>query len=300
MSTIKQEEHGEDSLNDDLVDQLKIHVHSANGNSNASVFASATEADVEDQEVPSTIDKFRKFAWHLDFPKRPADSVVGYCTMYMARNQRMIEPVEKQAVFNILKSLKSLDPISSSVMKELRVQELLRSILGETPRPSKPYEYPGPLQRNAFILFEQIEARLAEEEAIAKSPEPDGASSPRKRRRTSRSESTDVPSSLPTTDPTFRNTMRGVIITTSPRRTYQLDPKMDPPKRRFDIFGHNGLTVGQWWPLRVCALRDGAHGHIQGGISGNATDGAYSIVVSGKSPLPSLTSRTFYPSSHYL
>lgn len=46
--------------------------------------------------------------------------------------------------------------------------------------------------------------------------------------------------------------------------------------------GHNGLVAGQWWPRQICAFRDGAHGTLQGGISGSKTDGARSVVMSGK------------------
>ena len=43
--------------------------------------------------------------------------------------------------------------------------------------------------------------------------------------------------------------------------------------------GANGLINGQWWPLQVCAMRDGAHGEMEAGISGEKGKGAYSIVV---------------------
>lgn len=48
------------------------------------------------------------------------------------------------------------------------------------------------------------------------------------------------------------------------------------------VYGHNGLRVGQWFPLRLCALFHGAHTQSQAGICGDSTNGAYSIVVSGK------------------
>ena len=45
--------------------------------------------------------------------------------------------------------------------------------------------------------------------------------------------------------------------------------------------GNNGLVNGQWWPFQICALRDGAHGSIQGGISGSKDSGAFSCILSG-------------------
>lgn len=44
--------------------------------------------------------------------------------------------------------------------------------------------------------------------------------------------------------------------------------------------GQGHLVPGQWWPTQLCAVRDGAHGHPQGGIFGGKTHGTYSIVLS--------------------
>ncbi|SLM36851.1 SRA-YDG [Lasallia pustulata] len=44
--------------------------------------------------------------------------------------------------------------------------------------------------------------------------------------------------------------------------------------------GAGGLQNGQWWPLQICAMRDGAHGEIEGGIHGQPGKGAYSVVLS--------------------
>ena len=46
-------------------------------------------------------------------------------------------------------------------------------------------------------------------------------------------------------------------------------------------FGSGQLVIGQWWPLQICAARDGAHGEMEGGIHGKTDEGAYSVVVSG-------------------
>lgn len=44
--------------------------------------------------------------------------------------------------------------------------------------------------------------------------------------------------------------------------------------------GEGNLTNGQWWPLQICLLRDGAHGLTEGGISGNSGGVAHSVIVS--------------------
>ncbi len=47
-----------------------------------------------------------------------------------------------------------------------------------------------------------------------------------------------------------------------------------------NVTGHNGLHNGQWWPLQICALRDGAHGEIEAGIHGRPGEGAFSVILS--------------------
>jgi hypothetical protein len=73
--------------------------------------------------------------------------------------------------------------------------------------------------------------------------------------------------------------MRGIRVTTSSMKLQE----GYSGKRSANVFGHNGLSVGDWWPYQLCALRDGAHGSRQGGIAGKIAEGAYSIVISADS-----------------
>ncbi|KAI9712237.1 MAG: hypothetical protein M1828_001715 [Chrysothrix sp. TS-e1954] len=52
-------------------------------------------------------------------------------------------------------------------------------------------------------------------------------------------------------------------------------------RRKANEFGTGYLANGQWWPTQLTALRDGAHGSTEGGISGIKGKGAVSIVISG-------------------
>jgi SAD/SRA domain len=47
-----------------------------------------------------------------------------------------------------------------------------------------------------------------------------------------------------------------------------------------NVWGENNLQNGQWWPLQICAKRDGGHGEIEGGIHGQVGKGAFSVVLS--------------------
>jgi len=60
----------------------------------------------------------------------------------------------------------------------------------------------------------------------------------------------------------------------------RLEPNY-PSRISAKFFGTGDLVSGQWWPIMLTALRDGAHGLSQGGISGKSGEGAYSVIVAG-------------------
>ncbi|KAK4565942.1 hypothetical protein LTR86_003791 [Recurvomyces mirabilis] len=68
----------------------------------------------------------------------------------------------------------------------------------------------------------------------------------------------------------------------STRKSLLYDDRYDTSRRSAKAFGHNGIEVGMWYPRQLVACFHGAHGHQQAGIFGDATTGAYSIVVSGQ------------------
>ncbi|KAM0723464.1 hypothetical protein Q7P37_000450 [Cladosporium fusiforme] len=86
----------------------------------------------------------------------------------------------------------------------------------------------------------------------------------------------------PANHPIFgtRGIMHGVVQKVKSRRKDWILVSRYP-KRDAKVFGDNGLTVGDWWPMQLLALFHGAHGARMGGIAGNAQTGAYSVVTSG-------------------
>lgn len=66
------------------------------------------------------------------------------------------------------------------------------------------------------------------------------------------------------------------------KRTIVLDHRYDGEKRPADVFGHNGLTPGDWFPNQMAALFHGGHGSRIGGVYGKEGKGTYSVVVSGQ------------------
>ncbi|KAG8533905.1 uncharacterized protein KY384_001646 [Bacidia gigantensis] len=85
------------------------------------------------------------------------------------------------------------------------------------------------------------------------------------------------------TDPDL---MRGIKRATSKTQkdanhtTYTIDTEFQH-RVSCNYVGQGDLHVGQWWPLMICAGRDGAHGEIEAGIHGLNKTGALSIVISG-------------------
>lgn len=135
---------------------------------------------------------------------------------------------------------------------------------------------------------EVIEESTDDEDSVTTSSD---AESGHKRRKSSSASATQgsgaiiVPGKIrapPKDHPIFGEDgiMHGVVLKmSSHRKDYVLNSRYT--KTDAKVFGHNGLDVGQWWPMQIVALFNGAHGSKIGGISGNSQTGAYSIVTSG-------------------
>lgn len=77
--------------------------------------------------------------------------------------------------------------------------------------------------------------------------------------------------------------MHGAIMVTEARKTHYLtDNRYRHEMRDPKVYGHNGLTPGDWFPRQVIAQFKGAHAGLIRGISGDRDRGAYSVVVSGQ------------------
>lgn len=127
-------------------------------------------------------------------------------------------------------------------------------------------------------------------EDILEDPEVEGSTSPRQAQRRRMSSTVIQASSIngrfarPSRNHTIFGTegmMRGILCGrgNEGRIGYRFDPYF--PRRNFNVFGPNGCTVGDWWPQQIAVVRDGAHGHIMGGIAGTPNEGVWSIVISG-------------------
>lgn len=75
--------------------------------------------------------------------------------------------------------------------------------------------------------------------------------------------------------------MHGIAPKFGKAKVFVIDRRYLNEKRSANVFGHNGLEPGAWFPNQIAALFHGGHGARMAGVHGKVGVGAYSVVVSG-------------------
>ena len=247
--------------------------------------AKAESVGLKSVVVPSSPKAILTFPFYPEIGRHEPQAIMGRFIVQLMR-PRLLTTNERQIVFNILKALSQIDTFTRAAEEALQVKFMLTGILGVWPKATRPYEFPEFLQEAAAAILDKVDEDLDIEEVVdetlpASTSPPPTSKGKRTRNAASQqqSESREAPA---LDDPRVQAIMHNISLTNGRRRVYRILDKS--AARPCNVFGHNGLVVGQWWPYRICALRDGAHGATQGGIAGSVERGAYSIVVSGKPP----------------
>ena len=242
-------------------------------------------------QLPSTVPEFQKFRFHQMQAQKLPFQFIGFITQRLVRNHSELEvefPGAQQAVFNIILAINLLQQsksFSPSDADKIQSRFILETIMGDKPNARGPYAFPISLQSDASTIRETVNQRLPTMEVIT--PEVSGSGNgltstsqtlAPKKRRTNKQPQPPLPS---ISSQTVKSVLRGIVDLGTCRRSYRLANK--DSARDCNVVGNNGISIGTWWPYRICALRDGAHGATMAGIAGSVSDGAYSIVVSGKS-----------------
>lgn len=245
----------------------------------------AEKMGLEPMDLPSEPEKIKAFSFD---PKYPTMSSMRVLTMKLAlivREKRQVDRKEYQIIGNILKAISSIQTFTAENVEALQSRFIMSCILGEATTRG-PYEFPESFQDVAIANL----ARMDQEVEVAEVPDEtpptsDGSSltgTSRKRKRDStvsrRSSARQQPD---VNDPAYQSIMWNITVTDGRTRKYTLTDKSAAIS--CNRFGHNGLTVGQWFPFRICALNAGAHGATQAGIAGSEKTGAFSVVVSSES-----------------
>ncbi|KAF6235087.1 hypothetical protein HO173_006714 [Letharia columbiana] len=233
--------------------------------------------------VPSSPNAIVTFPFYPEIGRYEPQAIIGRFIVQLMK-PRQLTTNERQVVFNIVKALSQIETFTRAAEERLQIKFMLTGILGVWPKATRPYEFPETFQEAAAAILAKVEGDLDIEEVVDEtrpaSTSPAPASKGKKRGRKAADPRSPESRELPAlNDLPVQSIMHNTVLTDGRRRVYRIDDKS--ATRPCNSFGHNGIAVGQWWPYRICALRDGAHGAMQSGIAGSEKSGAYSIVVSG-------------------
>ncbi|TID23563.1 hypothetical protein E2P81_ATG03128 [Venturia nashicola] len=221
---------------------------------------------------------------------------------------RTLNPQEMEELNMILLAFSGIDDLTKETVKKINLKQVLKVVLNKIDTGNKRVtRFPQSaidIAQNAWDRYmsrydpnnevkdwgvDPENALLGPEDTLVNS-EDDGSKSPRPatRRRmpstVTQSSSANAKFARPSpSHPIFgtNGMMRGILSGRSNegRISYKFDPYFSRPN--FNVFESNRCTVGDWWPQQIAVVRDGAHGHIMGGIAGAPNEGVWSIVISG-------------------
>ena len=245
----------------------------------------AEKMGLEPMDLPNDPTKIQTFPFDPKRPTMEAHKIIAIKTVRMIREKRSVDAKEYQIIGNILKAISSIETFTADNVNMLESKYIMDGILGTIPRTRGPYDYPKSFQDVAVAILARMDQEVEVSEVPDETPPTTTTNTSRKRSRDHtapppprQSTSRQLPN---TNDPAYQSIMWNITVTDGRTRKYSLTNKCAAiPCNRF---GHNGLTMGQWFPFRICALNAGAHGATQAGIAGSEKIGAFSIVVSSES-----------------
>ncbi len=207
------------------------------------------------------------------------------------RPSKPLNDEQKITLTLLLRALSNIEGLTPAMEKSIGLKAALEAVMDGIPHTAQ-YQFSAPFPEMAKAAYEKFEAEnwgnndeLRDDDEQATNNDTATATSSKATAKASKSSSptlTTVIRRPHRNHPIYGTTgiMHGILIDRSGKiMTYKIDDTY--AHRSAKIFGNNGMVNGQWWPLQICALRDGAHGMRMGGIAGSPTYGAYSIIVSG-------------------
>ncbi len=277
----------------------------ASSSSNAITTDETDNANDVALSVPTNPKDFAK-----TFGDAPYKTIVQYANQLRLRRQppTPLTPEQSQHLKLMLRAFSSINSLTPKLEKELHLRQALEVVMGDHPQcrvESTVWKFPDDciaiattahrnytsenwgandnLQDDADAI---IDNNTAGPPAATNQPPTATTAAP----NTNTTRTVRAPNGLTLTvirrprpdHPIYgaNGIMRGILIDTSGKaKSYKIDDQY--PTVSYKVFGHNGLVIGQWWPMQICALRDGAHGMRMAGIAGSQTMGVTSIVVSG-------------------
>ena len=246
----------------------------------------AEKMGLEPIDLPKEPDKIQTFPFDLKAPTMKPHAILGMKTVRIIREKRELDSKEYQMIGNILKAISSIKTFTADNVTALQSRFIMNCVLGEAPNTRGPYEFPKSFRDVAVANLARMDQEVEVIEVPEESPSTSAATSPtetssKRPRDGTLSRRSSVRQQPDLADPVYRSIMWNITVTDGRTRKYTLTNKS--AAIACNNFGHNGLTVGQWFPFRICALNAGAHGATQAGIAGSEKIGAFSVVVSSES-----------------
>ena len=238
-------------------------------------------------EEPHILSDFFKMTFDSENKNKGPHKIIGTLTVNLQKPGYQLTSNDHDIVMNMMKALTNICiyPFTGDKgsKREFELVEwILLTLLGKCPMAKRPYAFPDDIQEQATIVTLMLDDLPRPGTPVPVTP-PMSTSPMPTSHHIGPSKKGSVRHRRPFADDPFTTTLMCNISLTGGRgdgpRAYAIRDLTQ--KRPANVVGHNGISIGQWWPFRVCMIRDGAHGASQGGIDGGETSGAYAIVVAG-------------------
>ena len=243
---------------------------------------------------PHSFSEFFKMTFDSENKNKGPHKIIGALTVNLQKPGYRLTSKDHDIVMNMMRALSHTCSLpltdDKGSKREFEVVDwILLTLRGECPGAKRPYMFPDDIQEQAAIVTAMLESLPKPSTPLPVTPLMSPPPIPTSR-RTGTPRKPSVRHQRPFADDPFTTAlMRNINVTggaVGQPRAYAIRDLTQ--KKPSNVVGHNGISIGQWWPFRACMIRDGAHGASQGGIDGGEKSGAYAIVVAGgKSTLAS-------------
>ena len=238
-------------------------------------------------EDPNSFSEFFNMTFDSENKNKGPHKIIGALTVTLQKSGHRLTSKDHNIVMDMMRALSHICTLPHTGDKGSKrefelVDWILLTLKGECPMAKRPYIFPEDIQEQAAMVTLMLENLPRQGTPLPVTPSmspPSMATS----RHTSPPKQRSVRHQRPFINDPFTTVLMRNINVTGGRggqpRAYAIHNLTE--KRPWNVVGHNGISVGQWWPFRACMIRDGAHGASQGGIDGGEKTGAYAIVVAG-------------------
>ena len=238
-------------------------------------------------EGPHSFSEFFKMTFDSENKNKAPHKIIGALTVNLQKFNYRLTSKEHDMVTNMMRALSRICSLpltgdNGSKREYELIDWILLTLKGECPMAKRPYMFPDDVQEQAAIVTAMLESLPRPSTPLPVTPPMSPPPIPTSR-PTGSSKKRPVRHQQPFSDDPFTTALMRNIKVTGGRagqpRAYAIRDLTQ--KKPCNVVGHNGISIGQWWPFRACMIRDGAHGSSQGGIDGGEKSGAYAIVVAG-------------------